>query len=205
MADGSESHQSNAHDLVQQVRSVGGDLVVVLNWPQYANVSKGAQLALAGIVGEHDDLNTLAAVDYLADAVTFHGQDLSVWWEEQLRNHDLECIILALNALRELGWRGEVQSGRLVEPTEIEDQLELEDLIEFIEQIAALGFDIVTVEALLHFIERCGGWDVARGLRDEQILEVRDDPKLAEKFLRAHLKDTEPMGKKGDGDDEGED
>lgn len=192
--------QGGGHDLVPLAGELGGALVTVLNWPQYAGLDQGRQLEIALVVDAHPSLNTEGAVDLLAHAAMSRDQEFGVWWEDLLGRHDLDEVILALNTLDELGWRAKFDAlkGAVHELTSAEEQLDLEDMLELMAQIEPLGYVYVTPEALAQFIEACGGWDLIRMLNSDQILDVHGNPRVADE-LKAELMPDDPQRNEEEG------
>jgi hypothetical protein len=148
----------------------GGAAVEVLSWGQYASFTEAQQNRVGMVLHHFPELNTVAAVDRLAEALVYHGEEFGSWWLALLDRYDIELITLAMETLRELGGRdGAPEPTPTYVRRVLAERFDLDDMLELMAMLKEIGHPSESYEQLCRLIQnRLGGWELARLLEPAQ-------------------------------------
>jgi hypothetical protein len=150
------------------VRTQGGAVVAVLSWPQHLELLTPKQQKEVGrMVMRYPGLATESGVDLIAEAAGHYGERLDKWFEAIVEDYGIEVVYRAIETLDALGRRGRPDTS--AERDHEAERFELDEMLGLVSFLEELNRSAESSEALQGYIERLGGWEVARLLGANQI------------------------------------
>lgn len=156
---------SSSTNLPAIVTQTGGALVTVLSdLPAYCDkqLTPVQQAAIGMVVGRDPQLNTEGGVSLLVDLVAYHDEPVDRWLAEQIREHGIKVVHLAIDYLLESGQRDRSSSAdnQTASKPDWDLRESTEELIELIEKLADVVDDELTTETLHRAVLRLASQSV---------------------------------------------
>ena len=152
--------------LSPSAHKAGGAVAVILKdakeIARYAakDVTSKDRRAIGDLVAAYPELNSTKAVGGLLWLLSFHGERIGLWTEEQISEYSLEELLLVLELMYDTGVRTGEGSFFAVDNEDSRDYVPL--LLElrrnYQEARSVLDVDIETVEQLDWLVEALGGF-----------------------------------------------
>lgn len=143
------------------VQAQGGAVVEVLSWPHHLEaLDRKQQLEISLLVQTYPGLATESSVDLLAEASGYFGERLDRWFASMVDLHGIEMVYAAIETLDVLGLRHSPNDNA---PRNREtERFDLDEMLGLMTTLEEVGRTVESADTLQLFIDRLGGWEVAR-------------------------------------------